>query len=246
MFVNYTFPAGDPINIVFTINDAAKIVDRGKSTDTIEIMIDSPREGKAPPVILRMVSDKSRRTFTLKNKGTQEPEKSFSIDSFDDAKKKITASFNIDGGMFDELVKDALVVSDTIKISMSKERVLTLYATNEAGEVDTEIDTKEREEWKSASTDEARGTYSLSFLENVLKLLPILPDLKVSIGKDIPIQIAGMGTGGIYVAYFLAPRVEDEGETDEIPDDLEEESSIPGAVDGEDADTDGDGGEEAG
>lgn len=228
LFVDYSCP--EEFKIGVNIADMIKILRRAKSSDKIilEHQSENPND-----ILIRMISDKSKRTFRLKSKtvsdmgGMEEEEKKEDIlqqleETFRD---KFTASITMDGTMLDEIMKDAMIVSDTIRVHvLQAENVINFVASDETGEVEVEIDL-DGGVLDYNVTGDSEGTYALNFLDNIIKIQSVIDNINISIGSNIPIKLegnilteSGDGTGG-KVVYLLAPRVDDDD--DDFEEDFE-------------------------
>jgi proliferating cell nuclear antigen len=231
MFDEFKAPP-EEVKIGLTVGDLHKILKRAKSSDEIEI---GPDGDKKNGLVIRMTSEKTKRTFKLKSKdipGDESANISTYSKSLDD---KFTSTFTIESSSMDEIVKDALIVSDLITIAMSKEKELKISATDDSGNGEVEIIMDAgKDGWNASVKDAAAGIYSLNFLENFAKLSSISGAFTVSIGSNVPARIV-CNTGdaehpGAEITYFLAPRVEDQNDDDwdtEESDKEEETGSKP-------------------
>jgi len=229
MFVEFKAPP-EELNIGLTVGDIHKILKRAKANDEIEI---GPDGDKKTGLVIRMLSEKSKRTFKLKSKdiaGGDGVDISTYSKSLDD---KFTATFTIESASMDEIVKDATIMSDLITFSMSKDKELKIAASDGSGNGEVEIIMDAgKDGWNAAVKDDSAGIYSINFLENFSKLSSISDTFTISIGKNVPARIV-CNTGdaenpGAEITYFLAPRVEDQNEDDfDTEAELEGEESTP-------------------
>jgi proliferating cell nuclear antigen len=240
LFTEYKCAQDSKIGI--NISDLLKIIRRAGSKDGIQLHID-PKDKNT--LLITMKSEKSTRTFKLKSKeipGFDGKEEGL-LESFEETlKDKFFASLTFDGAVLDEIVKDALIISDLIKVQvMSAEKVVAFSSSDESGEVDIEIDLEGKGVLDKSVKNDAEGIYSLSFLENIIKIQSITTNLAIALGSNIPMKIQGAiasstgnPTGG-KIVYLLAPRQEDQNE-DEFGEDVD--GTVEGEV-GEHASEDG-------
>ncbi|MHA1680490.1 MAG: proliferating cell nuclear antigen (pcna) [Promethearchaeota archaeon] len=220
LFTSYS--CSEKFKIGVNINDMIKILRRAKPSDEIELN-HSPTNPNDLSILMK--SERSKRTFRIKSRMIEE------MDDGDEKKKenimeqlnetfkdKFTAVVKMDGLMLDEITKDALIISDTIKIQvLQAENVINFLAFDETGEVDIEIDLESGVLDKKVTGD-SEGTYALNFLDNIIKIQSVVDSLELSLGSNIPMKLegnlqdeSGNNTGG-KIVYLLAPRVDDDEE----------------------------------
>lgn len=207
--------------IGLNVADMSKILRRAKTDDTLELIC---KEKEPNMLLIRMKSSKSTRTFKLKSKEIQEyDEKEENImENFEETlKDKFTANITMEGALLEEVVKDASIISDLLKIQiLSAENQIIFQARNETGEVETELDLKGECILDSEVKDDSEGLYSLNFLENIIKIQSFVNSLKLKFGNNIPVEIEGIlgDDDTTRVVYLLAPRVEDNDNDVDIDD----------------------------
>ncbi|MFX0098302.1 MAG: proliferating cell nuclear antigen (pcna) [Candidatus Hodarchaeota archaeon] len=215
----------EQFKIGLNVADISKILRRAKSEDTVELI----RKSEEPNTLLiRMKSERSTRTFKLKSKEIQEyDEKEENImETFEETlQDKFTSSISMEGPLLDEIIKDALIISDLIKVQiMSAESLINFLAYDESGEVEVELDLKGGGGGilDSEVKGDSEGLYSLNFLENIIKIQAVVDNFKISLGSNIPMKMEGLFGENGRIVYLLAPRVEDE-EEDEFDEDFDAE-----------------------
>jgi proliferating cell nuclear antigen len=225
LFTEYKCSQDSKIGI--NVQDLIKILRRAGSKDEIQLQLDKKDKNT---LLITLKSDKSTRTFKLKSKeipGYDAKEEGL-LESFEETlKDKFTATIQMEGGVLDEIVKDALIISDLLKVQvMSAEKVINFTAFDESGEVDIEIDLEGKGVLDKKVLNDAEGIYSLNFLENIIKIQSITNNFEIALGNNIPMKIKGAitSTSGNptegKIVYLLAPRVEDQNE-DEFGDDID-------------------------
>lgn len=239
MFTEYKCDGNMKIGI--NVQDFLKILRRAKPADELHLLHD----GKDPNTILiRMKSEKSVRSFKLKSKeihGLAGNEEQI-VQNFEGAlKDKFTVKLHIEGGVLDEVIKDALIIDDIIKAQVqAAEKMLRFSASDESGELEIELELGGPGVLDADVKEDAEGTFSLGFLENIIKIQSIVDTFEVSFASNLPMMIAGkfsQANDG-RIVYLLAPRVEEE-EDEEFGDDfnadnLEESLEDDYVVDGDD------------
>jgi len=226
------YQCGEEFKIGINVQDLIKILKRAKSTDEITLQLDKKDKNT---LLIKMKSEKSTRTFKLKSKEIQgyDAKEEGLLESFEETlKDKFSATIVLEGDVIDEIVKDALIISDLIKIQVLKaERALNFTAYDESGEVDIELDLDGKGVLDSKEVkNDAEGIYSLNFLENIIKIQSITENFEIALGNNIPMKIKGTITDASNnptegkIVYLLAPRVEEQGEED-FGDDFEAEDT---------------------
>jgi proliferating cell nuclear antigen len=238
LFTDYKCSQDSKIGI--NVQDFIKILRRAKANDEIQLQLDKKDKNT---LLITMKSDKSTRTFKLKSKeipGYDAKEEGL-LESFEETlKDKFSATIQLEGAVLDEIVKDALIISDLLKVQVqSAEKVINFTASDESGEVNIEISLEGKGVLDKKVLNDAEGIYSLNFLENIIKIQSITNNFEIALGNNIPMKIKGAITSSAgnptegKIVYLLAPRVEDQNE-DEFGDDIdasdvEEELSSGGA-----------------
>ncbi len=226
LFTEYKCSQDSKIGI--NVQDIKKILGRaGGKEETIQLQLDKKDKNT---LLITIKSDKSKRTFKLKSKeipGYDAKEEGL-LESFEDTlKDKFTATVQLEGQVLDDIVKDANIISDLIKVQvLSAEKVINFTASDESGEVAIEIDLEGKGVLDKKVLNDAEGIYSLNFLENIIKIQAITNNFEIALGNNIPMKIKGAITSSAgnptegKIVYLLAPRVEDQNE-DEFGDDID-------------------------
>jgi proliferating cell nuclear antigen len=206
LFTEYKCSQDSKIGI--NVQDLIKILRRAGSKDQIQLQLDKKDKNT---LLITLKSEKSTRTFKLKSKeipGYDAKEEGL-LESFEETlKDKFSATITLSGSVLDEIVKDALIISDLIKVQvLSAEKVINFTASDESGEVDIEIDLQKGALDQKVLND-AEGIY-----------------FEIALGNNIPMKIKGAITAEGKptegkIVYLLAPRVEDQNE-DEFGDDID-------------------------
>ena len=237
VFEEYTGMSEEILRVGINVGDFLKIVKRARSSDELAIKIDPESKN----IQLLMTAEGKTRTFKLKSKeiqGYDEKEEGL-LESFEQTLgDKFTTTIAIGADIIDEVVKDALIISDLIKVKFNKDqKTLSFFANDESGEFDVEIElsndnAKCMPEMLKA---DAEGIYSLNFLESFIKLQSVASTFTMSLGGNIPARIVAKAPAdssvengpSVLITYLLAPRVEEQGDDFDMDsmDDSEEETS---------------------
>lgn len=225
-----SFSCKEECKLGLDLNDMVKILRRGKAGDELALIQeeDSPKE-----LHLQFKSTRSTRTFKLKSRQIHADENEQSIcDTFmETLADKWNGILHIDGAMMDEIIKDASIISDLVKIIASKSaKMVNFLAWDECGELEVDLDIESDAFLDTDLKNDCSGLYSINFLKLGMKIKDISNTLELRLGKDVPLLIRGdLGNGGIY-NYLLAPRVEDDD--DEFTGDTLDEDELDD-IDGE-------------
>lgn len=220
------------VKVGINVGDFNKILQRAKSSDTITLKHEGDENNE---LVIQMTSPKSTRKFKLKGKAVSDfnHDEDKQLELFgEQIREKFTVSFDADGDLMNEIISDAAIMSDLVKITVNEEKKLLFTANSETGDLETEIDLStdgENWSWNADVKEAAGGMYSISFLENLIKVRSVVDIFRLFIGESVPLGITSQfktaddvpdneaGT----IDCFLAPRVEDdpEDEEDDVFDD---------------------------
>lgn len=131
-----------------------------------------------------------------------------------DAKDLITKEVKVDpeaevllpAGEFKESLKDAELISTYLTFEVNKDRLI-MNVRGDGGKLKVEFE-------KGSDTDikmyneKARASFSLEYLENIVKACPDNNQIKFYIRTDMPLKIE-YNVDNADLSYFLAPRREE-------------------------------------
>lgn len=117
------------------------------------------------------------------------------------------SSWLIDTNFIIESVKDAEIYSEILQMKAIEKKGLIFASYGQIGEMEYELGSEELAEFKSIGSN--TGSYSITFLKNVLKLANITEKLEISLKTDHPLKMHFDLLEGGKLDYFLAPRVEE-------------------------------------
>jgi len=210
------------------VQDFVKILNRAKAT-VDDLII----ETQGNVLVVKLKSDKSKRTFKLKSKEIQglDSKEVDLLDNFKETlKDKFTASVTLDGEIFNEIRTDAGVVADLMRVEVSKiNKSLTCMASSENGDVEVNLDLQGMGVLDCVVNGDAQGIYALNRIENMAPYAVMASRVTLRLGNNIPMHLqmpikpAGAGDGPIGTFdYLVAPRVEEKGDDgDDTGEDLE-------------------------
>jgi DNA polymerase III sliding clamp (beta) subunit (PCNA family) len=240
------FRTNEDLSWNVSIVDITKILKRSKATDNLEI---SHHEEEPEYLTFKIITGKRQRTFKLKQKSQGDAVLSHDEITADEQKlddilkdfeKKVReaslGTFTLETDFLEDLVKDALVVTDVMDIDIEIAKDILRFSALEITAANvTELSLKEKEHVLSAKvTDDCHGRYSLTYMENVLKMKSVVEAYHMTLAYDGPLLIEGkfikdeeklqLGEPG-RICYILAPRVEtmdEAGIAEAIEKDLDE------------------------
>jgi proliferating cell nuclear antigen len=208
MFVEYK--ATGAISFSLNTSDVIKVMRRAKNTDTVSLIY----SGTSKDVLsFAMVSENCKRTFKLKIKdvvlGQKQDEVAGFVEGFQKLiREKMQASFSVDVKTIAEMIQDAGITSDLLKLGSSlASRSINISANDESGEYTADL--QETSLKNLEVKGDASGIYSISFLEGILKMAAVCETMKISFFNASPVFIEfqlprnDKPEGVLY--YLLAP-----------------------------------------
>lgn len=178
-------------------DEMKKIMRRGRSGDSLELIHDAEKKR----LILRF-RGKSIRTFSIPLLELEEEELPEPTIEFKGLAIVTAKALN-------EAIKDIAITSDYVKIQMTPD-ALVLTASGESGEVKVEFNRESEALLDLDVSEEISATYTLSYLQDVLKVVGAADTVKLQFSTNMPIRLDFNLPGGGRFTYFLAPRIETE------------------------------------
>lgn len=171
------------------IDEFSKLIKRADKKDPIEISIEENM------LLVNMGRSKKYKMRLIESSATDTPLPSTPYDS------KMTLS----SSQFDKVLGDVQVVSEYLTMKVTPERA-EFSGSGDSGEVSIEVD---KEAAKEMSGKESTGTYSLEYLNPVVKAVggtaeSITCEFSTSKPLRIEFQVANVGR----IHFYLAPRIE--------------------------------------
>lgn len=173
------------------IDEFSKLVKRADKKDPIEISIEENM------LLVNMGRSKKYKMRLIESSATDTPLPSTPYDS------KLTLA----SSHFDKVLGDVQVVSEYLTMKVTPERA-EFSGSGDSGEVAIEVD-KSMDTVKEMSGKESTGTYSLEYLNPVVKAVggtaeAITCEFSTSKPLRIEFQVANVGR----IHFYLAPRIE--------------------------------------
>ncbi|AIF69077.1 DNA polymerase [Palaeococcus pacificus DY20341] len=119
-----------------------------------------------------------------------------------------TAKAVILGEVIKEAVKDASLVSDSIKI-IAKENELIFKAEGEIQEVETKLTLEDEGLLDLEVEEETKSAYGISYLADMVKGIGKSDEVILRLGTEMPLQMDYPVRDEGRLTFLLAPRVED-------------------------------------
>lgn len=191
MFSDYTL--GDSRRIGIDISKLSKVLSRGNSGESVEMLVDEGR------LHITFRGKKRKRVFKLPlldlGEGLErEPKIEY--------KNRVVLTADA----LREVIKDAKLVSSHITFIVD-EKALRVEIKGDEGEIREEFE-KEGEELKVLEVgSEAKATYPLSYMEDIIKGSKADTEITLYIETDRPLKVE-YNIVGADAKYYLAPRIE--------------------------------------
>jgi len=191
MFSEYV--VGDHKRIGVDIGKLAKVLARGNSGESVELEVD---DGK---LSITFKGKKRKREFKLPLLDLGEGlEREPKIEYKNKAVIRAEA--------LRDILKDAKLISTHISFVLEG-KTLKVEIKGDGGEIREEFE-KDGEELKEFTVEgEARATYPLSYMEDIIKGSKADTDITLCIESDRPLKVE-YSIVGANAKYFLAPRIE--------------------------------------
>lgn len=119
---------------------------------------------------------------------------------------------------FQRICRDLSAIGDTVQISATKEGVK--FAVNgdigkgeiliKASSAEQNIDDDDSENILVNVIEPVQQQFSIKFLNNFTKATSLSPDVKISMGPEVPLEVSYEVEKVSYLRYYLAPKIDDE------------------------------------
>ncbi|MBN2122446.1 proliferating cell nuclear antigen (pcna) [Candidatus Micrarchaeota archaeon] len=191
MFSEYH--AGEQKRVGMDISKLSKVLARGNNGESVEMSIEENR------LAITFMGKKRKRVFKLPLLDLGEGlEKEPKIEY----KNKVVMSADT----LKEVIKDAKLISSHITFIL-KENKLGVEIKGDEGEIKEEFE-KDGEGLKEMEvSSDAKATYPLSYLEDIIKATKSDTEISLSLETDRPLKVE-YSIVGAQAKYFLAPRIE--------------------------------------
>ena len=186
--------------IGLNLEELLKVMRRGAPGDKLEVMLDEKETAGRLRVRFK---GKAIRTFNL-------PLLDIGREELPTPRIPFNVSAIILAEAFRDSIKDAEVVSDSIKLE-ADEALVVLSARGDRGEVEARL-SREGGSLLSLEVKEgkAAAVYSLSYLADMMKASAASDTITLEFASNMPLSLTFDLAGGGRLKYLLAPRVEAE------------------------------------
>jgi len=192
-FVEYNVT--EEIKLGVNISQLAEVLGRGKRGEKCELTVEEGR------LVVKFYGDKHRRMFKVPlietgDRIQREPK----IDFRNVAKIKADA--------IKETLKDAKLISSHVRLQLTGEQFI-VDVRGENGDVRAEFEKGSPEVVALDIKENAKATFPLQYLEDMMKATSASSVVSVSLETDRPLKLE-YDIEGAKVTYYLAPRIETE------------------------------------
>ncbi|MCE7749453.1 MAG: proliferating cell nuclear antigen (pcna) [Candidatus Heimdallarchaeota archaeon] len=192
----------------------------GLSLETLNTILKTAKTNEQ----LRMSFDDTTKRFVVEFIG-QNQQRKFALSIIDIPEEgnipdsihiEFDTNFEIKASFIQQVLKDAEMVSDYLKIR-AKEEGIFFGAESDTKEMDTFIEpqSEEMETGAFLVSGESEAMYSLDFLSNFLRGIRSSDYVRMSFNREQPIRLVYEIEDKGHLIYFVAPRIE---ESEEIED----------------------------
>ncbi|MGV8176807.1 MAG: proliferating cell nuclear antigen (pcna) [Candidatus Bilamarchaeaceae archaeon] len=176
------------------IAQLSNILSRGRKEESVELEVVENR------LLIRFAADKKKRTFKIPlldiGEGIQR-----------EPKIEYAGFAKLNSEAMKEFLKDAKLVSSHIRLVLSPE-AFVVEVKGDSGDVRSEFEKGGKDIIEMSGT-EARATFPLQYLEDIVKATSSATPVTLYIETDKPLKVE-YEIEGAKAVYYLAPRIETE------------------------------------
>mgnify|MGYP003730416031 CR=1 FL=1 len=177
------------------IAQLSNVLARGKSGEKAELMVEDGR------LVVKFYAAKRKRTFKIPLRETSERvQREPKIDFKNFVVLRADA--------FREVLKDAKLISSHVRLLLTPQNFL-VEVRGESGDIREEFESGGEEVLEIKTSDNAKATFPLQYLEDMLKAASSSSPIKINLETDKPMKLE-YSVEGAFVVYYLAPRIETE------------------------------------
>lgn len=189
------FSVEEDRKIGLDISHLVNVLSRGKKGEIAELSVEDGR------LVIKFIADKKKRTFKVPlldiGEGMQR-----------EPKIEYTNFVKINADAFKESLKDAKLVSTHVRLILSSQGFV-IEVKGDAGDARTEFEKGAPEVLELQVTADARATFPLQYLEDIVKASSSASPLTIYLETDRPLRLE-YEIEGAKAVYYLAPRIEGE------------------------------------
>lgn len=188
------YECSETLNIGLNLDEFGKILRRGSSGEKMSVEVSSDRKLKIA------FSDKAVRHFSI-------PLLDLSWEEIASPSIEFNVNSRLLSEVFEDAIKDASLISDFVKISADK-GVLVISASGDRGDVEVKLSEDTGSLIELNVKEPSTSTYSLNYLEDLVKTSRASEILTLEFSNDMPIKLSFELPNGGRITYYLAPRIE--------------------------------------
>lgn len=187
------YECDEKFNVGINLDEFRKVLRRGSARDKMEIEVSGGR-------INIVFSGRAQRSFSIPV-----------IDIAGEELSSPSIEFNVHARLVSDVFRDAIkdvgLVSDYVKISAEKD-LLKVSASGDRGDVDVKLSEDMGSLVELDVKESSNSTYSLSYLEDLVKASEASEILTLEFSNEMPIKLSFELPNGGSLTYYLAPRIE--------------------------------------
>jgi len=192
-----SYDLDEEAKIGLNIENLYSIVRRANANDTI---------------VLEVKEDDSQFYITMKNSSTRNfslPILNLSEDDIPDTQNlEFSVTADLETGVLENAVKDAMVVGDSVVIEADSDAI-SISAEGDQSNVDFEIE-GDADGVLELEGGEARSMFSLDYLNNMIGGSKLSDTVTVKLGDDFPMRLDFEVPEKALLSFVLAPRIEED------------------------------------
>ncbi|MEM4358992.1 MAG: proliferating cell nuclear antigen (pcna) [Candidatus Bilamarchaeaceae archaeon] len=192
-FEEYTITEDSRIGV--DIIQLSNVLSRGRRGEKAELGVD---EGK---LVIKFYAAKRKRTFKV-------PLREIGERIQKEPKIDFRSYVVVRAEAMKEALKDAKLVSSHVRLALSPSE-FSIEVRGDSGDVNEQFEVGGEEVVEIKTTQGAKATFPLQYLEDMMKASSSATPVKVSLETDKPLKLE-YGIEGAEVTYYLAPRIETE------------------------------------
>jgi len=189
--------AGESMRIGVNFSELGKVLARARSGDKLTLKKDENK------LVLEFKGEGHRRKFSL-------PLLEAGAAAQREPKIEHDALVKMKGGEFKDLLRDVALVSTHLTLE-AKGNSFSVFARGDSAELESEAEKSEKKgsAFEVDAKKEARATFPLQYLDDIVKACPEDSILTTHLRTNAPVKIE-YKIGDASLTYYLAPRIESE------------------------------------
>ncbi|MEM2875176.1 MAG: proliferating cell nuclear antigen (pcna) [Candidatus Hadarchaeales archaeon] len=190
------YQLNEPTVLGVNLIEMDRVLSRGKSDDELAMELD--RDGGRLNMIFRGASTRKLSLPIMDLPEAELPE----------PKIPFTAAVEIIAGVLQDGLKDAELVGETVRLEAGGEE-FSMSSESDKGRTELKLQKGDQGLIRIAAKQQARATYGINYLSNILKSAESGKTVALNFGTDLPMQLDyPIADGRGRLRFLLAPRVE--------------------------------------